>query len=73
MEEKNSKPAIIRIRKGLNGYPVSACNSKGKFLKNFESIEQLKEYYAYETRHKLVQMKKETGKYPEDILPEEKI
>lgn len=72
MGEKISKPTIIRIRKGLNGYPVSACNSKGKFINNFESIEQLKEYYAYEIHHKLVQIKKETGKYPEDILPKEK-
>ena len=69
MEEK----AIIRIRKGLNGYPLSACDENGNFLMNFLSEEDMKENWAYELRRKKLKFIKEYGLLPAGEKPTEKI
>lgn len=64
---------ILRIRKGLNGYPYSVCRGKdGYFLGNFDSLEQIKSYYQKEIRLGSIRFIKETTKYPTDAKEEEK-
>lgn len=65
------QPTIIIARKGLHGYPVSACNANGKFIANYESLEALREHYKIEIRSKAVQIKKELSLYPADMRPGE--
>lgn len=60
---------IILIRKGLNGFPYSVCDSDGKFFKNADSIEQIRAFYKEETKMGRVQLKKEITKYPEGKFP----
>lgn len=66
MEERT----VIRIRKGINGFPYSACTSDGYFITNAESIEQIREHYDFELKHKMVRIIKETSLYPEGYTPE---
>ena len=66
MDEKT----IIRIRKGMNGYPYSACTKDGHFIMNAESIEAIRETYDFEIKHKLVKIVKETTLYPKGYTPE---
>ena len=61
---------VIRIRKGINGFPYSACTSDGYFITNAESIEQIREHYDFELKHKMVRIIKETSLYPEGYTPE---
>lgn len=56
----------LRIRKGLNGYPYSICNDNGIFIANYNSLEEIHEYYKVETKSKSVLLKKETTLYPSD-------
>lgn len=66
MDEKT----IIRIRKGMNGWPFSACSADGYFIMNAESIDQIREHYDFEIKHKIVKIVKETSLYPEGYTPE---
>ena len=67
------EPRIIRMRKGLNGWAYSVCDADGRFIGNFNLAEEIKEHYAYEIKHKLVKIVKETKLYPVDAKPSEKI
>lgn len=69
MDEK----VIIRIRKGLNGWPLSACDENGNFLMNFPSEEALKENWAYEIKKKKIKLIKEYELLPAGEKPAEKI
>ena len=65
MLEKKRGRIIVRIRKGLNGWPFSECREDGKFVRNAESIEQIKAHYEYEIRHRMVTFVNEPDLYPE--------
>jgi len=57
---------VLLIRKGLNGFPYSICNAKGRFLSNFNSIEEIREYYRIEVDMGVLRLKKETRLNPEE-------
>ena len=61
---------VIKIRQGLNGYPFSACTEEGYFITNADSIEDIKENWKWEIRHKRVKIVKELHLYPEGKKPE---
>lgn len=54
----------LLIRKGLNGFPYSVCNQHGQFIANFNSLDEIHEYYKIEKHEKTVKLKKETSLYP---------
>ena len=56
----------LTIRKGINGFPFSICDEEGHWIGNFESIEKIREFYAYEVKAKSVNLKKQTGLLPID-------
>lgn len=69
MDEK----VVIRIRKGLNGWALSACDENGNFLMNFPSEEALKENWSYEIKKKKIKLIKEYELLPAGEKPAEKI
>ena len=65
MADEKKKKQIVRIRKGLNGWQFSECREDGRFVRNAESIEQIKSQYEYEIKHRMVKFVKELDLYPE--------
>ena len=65
MADEEKKKQIVRIRKGLNGWQFSECREDGRFVRNAESIEQIKAQYEYEIKHRMVKFVKELDLYPE--------
>lgn len=70
MEEERT---IIRIRRGLNGFPYSACTDDGYFIMNAERIEQLREHWKRDLRNKKVKLVKELSLYPKGVKIEYKV
>ena len=60
----NNTQKIIRIRKGINGFPFSICNEKGNWIANIHSTKEAYDLYRYETKHGILKIKKETTLYP---------
>lgn len=60
---------LIKIRRGLNGFPYSFCSEAGTFIGNAETIEQIKKIYEYELKHKMLKLVKELNLYPEGEEP----
>lgn len=60
----NNAKKIIRIRKGINGFPFSICNEKGNWIANINSTKEAYDLYRYETKHGILKIKKETTLYP---------
>lgn len=65
MTAEKKEKQIVRIRKGLNGWQFSECREDGRFVRNAESIEQIKAQYEYEIKHRMVKFVKELDLYPE--------
>ena len=67
------KVTVIKVRKGMNGFPFSACTSDGHFIINADNLDQIKEIYAVEIKSKRVKLQKELDKYPEGYEPQNTI
>ena len=65
MAAEKKEKQIVRIRKGLSGWQFSECREDGRFVRNAESIEQIKAQYEYEIKHRMVKFVKEPDLYPE--------
>lgn len=50
----------IKVRKGLNGYPLSVCKENGRFIANFNSYKEIRSFYKVELKEKAIKLKKET-------------
>lgn len=61
-----SEQKIIIIRKGINGFNFAICNSKGMWIGNANSIEEIRNEYDYEIKHGIIRIKKETTILPTD-------
>ena len=61
-----SDQKIIIIRKGINGFSFSICNSKGNWIGNANSIEEIRKEYDYEIKRGIIKIKKETTILPTD-------
>lgn len=70
---KMSEKTIIKIRKGMNGFPYSACTSEGVFITNADSIDQIKDMYKGERKLRLLSLKKELDLYPKGYVPDYKV
>lgn len=65
MEEKT----ILRIRKGLSGYPYSACTEDGHFINNADSIDEIRDLWERDIRKRRIEFVKELHLYPEGKEP----
>ena len=61
-----SDQKIIIIRKGIHGFNFAICNSKGNWIGNANSIEEIRKEYQYELKHGIIKIKKETTILPTD-------
>lgn len=59
-----SEKEIMIIRKGINGYAYSICNSDGLWIGNANSIEEINRKFDYEVKYGKVKLKKETTLLP---------
>ena len=53
-----SDQKIIIIRKGINGFSFAICNSKGNWIGNANSIEEIRKEYDYELKRGIIKIKK---------------
>ena len=59
------KKQVVRIRKGLNGWQVSECCEDGSFVRNAESIAEIKEHHKDKIKYRMVKFVEELNLYPE--------
>ena len=69
LEPSTREKDIIRIRKGLNGFPYSCCDMDGCFMRNAESIEEIRVMYKRYIRDKSMIIKKELDLFPKGKEP----
>lgn len=60
----NTKPTIIRVRRGINGFKYSACDANGYFLGNFEKLSDVRKHWSVEVKHGQVRMIRELDQMP---------
>ena len=60
-----NKTTIIRVRKGLNGFKYSACDSKGYFLGNFEKLADIRKHWKNEIKQGQVELIRELDQLPD--------
>lgn len=58
-------PVIIRIRRGLNGFKYSACDSNGYFLGNFRKLADVRQYWKIEIKRGQVVLMRELDQVPD--------
>lgn len=46
----NKQPAIIKVRRGLNGFKYSACDVRGYFIRNFVKLADVRRHWYNEIR-----------------------
>lgn len=61
--------AILKIRKGLNGYPFSVCTEEGNFIGNAESIDEIRSHYKVQIQMRQVKFRKELSLFPKGYSP----
>lgn len=62
---------IIRIRKGLNGFKYSACDSHGNFIGNFEKLVDIRKHWQKEIKWGQVELVRELDQLPDMTKIEE--
>lgn len=67
----NNKSTIIRVRKGLNGFKYSACDSEGYFIGNFEKLADVRKHWKNEIKWGQVELVRELDKMPDMTQIEE--
>lgn len=60
-----NKITIIRVRKGLNGFKYSACDSEGYFIGNFEKLADVRKHWKNEIKWGQVELVRELDKMPD--------
>lgn len=66
-----NKTTIIRVRKGLNGFKYSACDSNGYFIGNFEKLADVRKHWKNEIKWGQVELVRELDKIPDMTKIEE--
>ena len=61
----NTKPTIIRVRRGINGFKYSACDANGYFIGNFRKLSDVRKHWSVEIRSGQVQLIRELDKMPD--------
>lgn len=61
----NTKPTIIKVRRGINGFKYSACDVNGYFIGNFEKLADVRKHWSVEIRREQVQLIRELNQMPD--------
>ena len=61
----NTKPTIIRVRRGINGFRYSACDENGYFVRNFTKLSDVRKHWSVEIRRGQVQLIMELDQMPD--------
>ena len=61
----NTKPTIIRVRRGINGFRYSACDANGYFIGNFRKLSDVRKNWSVEIRRGQVQLIRELDQMPD--------
>ena len=61
----STKPTIIRVRRGINGFRYSACDANGYFLGNFEKLSDVRKHWSDEIRRGQLQLIRELDQMPD--------
>ena len=61
----NTKPTIIRVRRGINGFRYSACDANGYFIGNFRKLSDVRKRWSVEIRRGQVQLIRELDQMPD--------
>lgn len=60
----NTKPTIIRVRRGINGFKYSACDANGYFIGNFVKLADVRKHWSTEIKLGKVQLIRELDQMP---------
>lgn len=61
----NTKPTIIKVRRGINGFRYSACNVNGYFIGNFEKLSDVRRHWLREIKWGQVELIRELDQIPD--------
>lgn len=61
----SKQPTIIRVRRGMNGFRYSACDSNGYFIGNFRKLSDVRKHWSVEIRRGQVQLIRELDQMPD--------
>lgn len=61
----NTKPTIIKVRRGINGFRYSACDANGYFIGNFKKLSEVRKHWGVEIRRGQVQLVRELDQVPD--------
>ena len=64
----DEKTTIIRVRKGINGFKYSACDSNGYFIGNFEKLSDVRKHWRRSIKSGKVTLIRELDKMPDMAL-----
>ncbi|MCD8376166.1 MAG: hypothetical protein LUD69_04425 [Oscillospiraceae bacterium] len=64
-KSEEQKVTIIRVRRGINGFPYSACDANGFFIGNFEKLGDVRKHWLLEIRWGKVKLIRELDKQPD--------
>ena len=56
---------IIKVRRGINGHPYSACDNDGYFIQNFNKLSDVRKHWIMEIRWGRVRLVRELDKQPD--------
>lgn len=59
------QPTIIKVRRGINGFRYSACDSNGYFIGNFKKLSDVRKHWNVEIRRGQVQLIREFDQMPD--------
>lgn len=61
----NTKPTIIKVRRGINGFRYSACDANGYFIGNFRKLSEVRKHWSVEIKRGQVHIIREL-----DLIPD---
>ena len=61
----STKPTIIKVRRGINGFRYSACDVNGYFIGNFRKLSDVRKHWSDEIRRGQVQLIRELDQTPD--------
>ena len=68
-----AEKTILKIRKGVYGFPYAICNEQGYWHGNANSLGEIRKEYELEIKLGYIELVRELDLYPEDIKPDYKV
>lgn len=61
----NTNTTIIKVRRGINGFKYSACDSNGYFIGNFEKLADVRRHWLHEIKRGQIVLVRELDQIPD--------